>query len=138
MPCCAGHAEVWDFLSEASEAYGPASEVSFLKGLVRDANTSVRRAVGDMVDNMDSQRKKIISVVPNMGLPLPEAPWAARGGASAGGLDPLQRLGSISSATARQGSRVSPQHCFPTAVFQHSQVKSCGWHACKLFPLLQA
>ena len=37
-----------EFLSEGSSAYEP-SEVGFLKGLVRDANASVRRAMEDMV-----------------------------------------------------------------------------------------
>ena len=44
----AGSAATIEFLSENSSAYEP-SDVGFLKGLVRDANASMRRAVGDMV-----------------------------------------------------------------------------------------
>ena len=71
---------MWDFLSEASEAYGPASDVGFFKGLVRDANTSVRRAVGDRVDEIDTWRRKIISAMPPVS--LPEAPWVKVAGGS--------------------------------------------------------
>ena len=38
-----------DFLEQGSSTYEPAGDVGFLKGLVRDANASVRRAVEDMV-----------------------------------------------------------------------------------------
>ena len=44
----AGSAAIIEFLSENSSTY-EISDVGFFKGLVRDANTSVRRAVGDMV-----------------------------------------------------------------------------------------
>ena len=105
----AGHSEVWDFLSENSEAYGPASEVGFFKGLVRDANTSVRRAVGDMVDEIDTTRRKIISVVPTVN--LPEAPWASRGVAAAPQEQPKRTgsFSSIGSLAGRQGSQVGLQ-----------------------------
>ena len=46
---CAGSAAMRDFLEQGSSTYEPAGDVGFLKGLVRDANASVRRAVEDMV-----------------------------------------------------------------------------------------
>ena len=97
-----GHPEVWDFLSEHSDTYGPASEVGFFKGLVRDANTSVRRAVGDMVDEIDTTRRKIISVVPTV--TLPEVSW--KGGPPVPPPEPPRRVGSFNSIPGRQASQV--------------------------------
>ena len=48
--CLAGSAAMRDFLEQGSSTYEPAGDVGFLKGLVRDANASVRRAVEDMVN----------------------------------------------------------------------------------------
>lgn len=100
----AGHLEVWEFLSESSEAYGPASEVGFFKGLVRDANTSVRHAVGDMVDNIDTTRRKILSNVPTV--TLPDAPWGRLGGGMAGDGLPRRSSFSNSNMAVRQNSQV--------------------------------
>ena len=101
---------MWDFLSESSEAYGPASEIGFFKGLVRDANTSVRRAVGDMVDEIDTTRRKLISVVPTV--TLPEAPWAKLGAGSGGvpSSEALPRRGSFSGGNSA-ACQVQPQVC---------------------------
>ena len=121
MVCAAGHSEVWDFLSENSEAYGPASEVGFFKGLVRDANTSVRRAVGDMVDEIDTTRKKIISVVPTVS--LPEAPWVSRGGPGGppGGTAELPRRGESFSAVGGMPGRPASQVRLTTGYTQPQQ-----------------
>ncbi|KAK9807024.1 hypothetical protein WJX72_010915 [[Myrmecia] bisecta] len=65
-PQLAGAKEVWEFLSAWSEYYGQDSDSGFFKVLgdrVATANYNMRRAVGDMVDEMDNKRKKSIAIL---------------------------------------------------------------------------
>ena len=53
--------EVWEFLSAWSDLYGLDCDQSFLgtiNATFKDANVNMRRAVGDIVDDLDNKRKK--------------------------------------------------------------------------------
>ncbi|CAL8462775.1 g2308 [Coccomyxa elongata] len=67
-PAVAGCKEVWEFLSAWSELYGLSTEGGFLRSVsakIQGANTSMRRAVGDMVEEMDMTRRKSIARLRN-------------------------------------------------------------------------
>ena len=127
----AGHPEVWDFLSENSEVYGPASDVGFFKGLVRDANSSVRRAVGDRVDEIDSWRRKLISAMPPVN--LPEAPWSSArsdaGRPEEGGAEALLGRARSTALPSRESSQ-TPGRPAAQVLAPHSCEWAMGWLAC--------
>ena len=54
---------MWEFLSAWSEVYGLDCDhgiFSSINASLRDANVNMRRAVGDMVDELDSKRRKAL------------------------------------------------------------------------------
>lgn len=57
----AGRMEVWEFLSAWSEMYGLDCDQSFLgtiNATFKDANVNMRRAMGDIVEDLDAKRRK--------------------------------------------------------------------------------
>lgn len=53
--------EVWEFLSAWSDLYGLDCDQSLLgtiNATFKDANVNMRRAVGEIVDDLDAKRKK--------------------------------------------------------------------------------
>lgn len=69
MPCklvssvyfISGRMEVWEFLSAWSDVYGLDCDQSFLgtiNATFKDANVNMRRAMGDIVEDLDAKRRK--------------------------------------------------------------------------------
>ena len=55
----AGRLEVWEFLSAWSEVYGLDCDESILGSInasLKDANVNMRRAVGNIVDDVNAKR----------------------------------------------------------------------------------
>lgn len=56
---CAGRLEIWEFLSAWSETYGLDCDESLIGSInasLKDANVNMRRAVGNIVDDVNAKR----------------------------------------------------------------------------------